>query len=100
VHNIAETKSGLNPANHTGDNQSAYVGDESIVRDNYANPRIGTYENGYVRYDMAPEFDQEFAQYRWPYQGGPEFEWEIPLDQIERFNGLTANRTWIPWSAP
>jgi hypothetical protein len=31
-----------------------------VARD-YANPKIGGYENGYVQYGMAPEFDTEFS---------------------------------------
>ena len=38
------------------------MGTENVARD-YANPKIGRYENGYVQYDMAPEFDNEFSQY-------------------------------------
>jgi hypothetical protein len=95
----SELRSGLNPANHVEGDQSAYVGTENVARD-YANPKIGRYENGYVQYDMAPEFDSEFAQYKFPYvttSGDTGFEWQIPSNMIDRFNELTANRSWVPW---
>gem|GEM_PF-6005267 len=47
---------------------------------------------------MHPAFDAEFARYGFPYEGGSEFEWQIPVGKIDRFNQLTVNRTWIPWS--
>lgn len=71
-----------------------------MARD-YANPKIGGYENGYVRYDMAPDFGDEFSQYKFPYvtaSGEPGFEWQIPVDMIGRFNELTVNRSWVPWA--
>jgi hypothetical protein len=33
-----------------------------VARD-YANPKAGGYENCYVQYDMAHEFDSGFSQY-------------------------------------
>ncbi len=89
----------MNPASHVEGDQSAYVGTENVARD-YASPKIGGYENGYVKYDMAQGFGNEFAQYRFPYvttSGGAGFEWQIPLNMIDRFNELTVNRTWIKW---
>lgn len=70
-----------------------------MARD-FANPKIGGFENGYVQYDMAPEFDREFSQYKFPYvttSGETGFEWQIPANMIDRFNELTVNRSWRPW---
>ena len=95
----AELGSGLNPANHLEGDQSAYLGTENVARD-FANPKVGGYENGYVRYHMAPEFETEFSRYKFPYvttSGATEAEWQIPANMISRFNELTLNRTWIPW---
>jgi large repetitive protein len=95
----SELESGLNPANHMEDDQSAYTGTENVARD-YANPKVGGYENGYVKYDMAPEFDSEFSQYKFPYvttSGETGSEWQIPVNMIDRFNELTVNRSWVPW---
>lgn len=78
---------------------SAYVGTKNVARD-YANPNVGNFENGSVRYDMAPEFDSEFSQYRYPYttsSGEAGYEWQIPVSMIDRFNELTMNRSWVPW---
>jgi RHS repeat-associated protein len=62
---------------------------------------VGDYENGYVRYDMAPEFDSEFSSpYKFPYvttSGGTGYEWQIPANMVDRFNELTVNRGWVPW---
>lgn len=78
--------------------QSAYLGSESVTRD-FANPKVGGYENGYVRNDMHPDFDQEFAPYRFRYDQRAQIaaEYQIPADMIGRFDELTLNRTWIPW---
>jgi RHS repeat-associated protein len=95
----AELYGGLDPANHQIGNRSAYVGTENVARD-FANPRVGGYENGYVRYDMSPEFEAEFSQYRYRYptaEGEEGAEWEIPVEMIPRFNDLTVNRTWLEW---
>jgi hypothetical protein len=95
----SELRGGLNPASHVEGDQSAYVGTENVARD-YANPKIGGYENGYVKYDLAQGFGNEFAQYQFPYvttSGEAGFEWQIPMNMIDRFNELTVNRTWIKW---
>ena len=56
-------RGGLNPASHVEGDQSAYVGTENVARD-YANPKVGGYENGYVQFDMKPQFASEFGQDR------------------------------------
>jgi len=95
----SELNSGLNPANHVEGDQSAYVGTENVAQD-FANPKVGGYENGYVKYEMTPEFDSEFAQYKFPYvttSGETGSERQIPLNMIDRFNELTLNRSRVPW---
>jgi len=96
----SELEDGLNPANHLEGDQSAYVGTENVARD-FADPKIGGYESGYIRFDMADEFDSEFSQYNFPYTtatGEIGSEWQIPASQIGRFNELTLGRTWVPFS--
>ena len=96
----SELEDGLNPASHLEGDQSAYVGTENVARD-FADPKIGGYENGYIRFDMADEFENEFSQYNFPYTtatGEIGSEWQIPASQIGRFNELTLGRTWIPFS--
>lgn len=94
----AELAFGLNPANHTEDDRSAYVGSESVARD-YANPKVGTHENGYIRFDMDDAFRDEFAPYlhRYDRRGPDRWEYAIPYELIGRFNELTMQRTWIEW---
>jgi hypothetical protein len=93
----SELENGLNPLNHLEGDQSAYVGSESVARD-FADPRIGGYENGYINFQMHPDFETEFAPYRFRYdlRGPDRWEYQIPQDMIGRFNDLTINRSWIP----
>jgi hypothetical protein len=49
-----------------GGDASAYVGSESVARD-LADPNVGNYENGYIRFDMDPKFESEFGKYRFDY---------------------------------
>ncbi len=93
-----ELGSGLNPANHAVGDRSAYVGSESVARD-FADPKVGGYANGSVRYQMQPAFEEEFSPFRFRYDGGGSERWEyqIPQEMIPRFNELTSGRTWAPW---
>ena len=93
-----EALNGLDPADFQVGDKSAYVGDEAAAR-TFAAPRIGNYENGYTRFDMHPDFRNEFSQYRAPYtEGGPDsVQYAIPVDRVDRFNELTLNREWIPY---
>jgi hypothetical protein len=86
----------LNPSDFSTRNRSAYVGDESAAR-TLADPRVGGYENSYTRFDMHPDFETEFAKFKFRYpEGGPgSYEYEIPQNMIGRFNELTVNRTGI-----
>jgi hypothetical protein len=100
----SELRSGLNPANHVEGDQSAYVGTKNVARvwpGIMRTQRSGGYENGYIQYDMAPDFIHEFSQYKFPYvttSGEAGFEWQIPANKIDRFNELTTNRSWVPWA--
>lgn len=85
-----EVANGVNPARHTGGNKSAYVGDKSTAQ-KYAG--TGPYEDGYVEYEMHPDFNKEFTSN--PHDGQPEREWQIPHSKIGRFNDLTITRKWI-----
>jgi hypothetical protein len=45
---------------------------------------------------MHPDFESEFGKFRFDYPGGAgRFEYQIPLEQIGRFNELTRDRSWI-----
>jgi hypothetical protein len=94
----SELRHGLDPVRHQIGNRSAYVGSESVARD-FANPKVGGYENRSIRYDMAPGFEREFQPYRFSYEGGGpnRWEYEIPVDKIDRFNELTVQRTPVSW---
>lgn len=92
----SELDSGLGPARFAAGDQSAYVGDEAAAR-TLAHPKVGSYENGYIRFDMHPDFVVEFSKFKYNYpEGGPgSYEYQIPQSMIPRFNELTLNRTWI-----
>jgi hypothetical protein len=54
--------------------------------------------DGYVRFEMDPKFWTEFSGFGRSHPssdvpGG--YEWGIPADMVDRFNGLTKNRTWV-----
>ena len=53
----------------------------------------GPYENYYTAFKMSPQFAEEFEPFL--YEGGPGVEYEIPYDQIDRFNELTISRTRV-----
>jgi RHS repeat-associated protein len=89
-----EVSRGLDPANHQGGDRTAYVGSEDEVRGLARESQI--HENGYVRYDMRPEFEPEFADVRHELVDPRHWEYRIPVDRIGRFNELTVDRTWIP----
>ena len=93
-----EALDGLDPADFQVGDKSAYAGDEAAAR-TFADPRIGNYENGYTRFDMHPDFKNEFAQYKSPYtEGGPSsVQYAIPAGKIDRFNELTINREWVSY---
>ena len=38
----------------------------AVARD-YSNPKIGGYENGYVRYNAAPQVGSDSGAYKFPY---------------------------------
>ncbi|GAB3851840.1 hypothetical protein GCM10028801_01990 [Nocardioides maradonensis] len=94
----SELEHGLDPARFAAGDQSAYVGDEAAAR-TLAHPNVGSYENGYTRFDMHPDFESEFSKFKYNYaEGGPgSFEYQIPQSMIPRFNELTLSRTWIPF---
>ena len=93
-----EALDGLDPADFQVGDKSAYAGDEAAAR-TFADPRIGNYENGYTRFDIHPDFKNEFAQYKSPYtEGGPSsVQYAIPAGKIDRFNELTINREWVSY---
>jgi hypothetical protein len=43
---------------------------------------------------MHPDFETEFAPYKFSYDGSDLSQWQIPDHMIPRFNELTVNRTW------
>jgi hypothetical protein len=95
-----ELGSGPNPTSHQmeGGDNSVYFGEQSVAADYQG---IGDYTNGSIRYGMHPDFEPEFADVKFRYDWkGPgntaRYEWQIPLDRLERFNELTLNRTWVP----
>ncbi len=93
-----ELARGLDPARHAGQDRSAYVGSRSVA-DDFADPRIEPYEDFKARFDMLPEFADEFAPFRSRYDGGgaDRFQYAIPQDRIGRFNELTRSRTRVPY---
>ena len=45
--------------------------DEAAAR-TLAHPKVGSYENGYIRFDMHPDFVVEFSKFKYNYpEGGP-----------------------------
>ena len=64
-----------------------------------AQPRVGSHENGYIRFDMDPRFASEFKDFRARYvEGGPgAYEYAIPVRLVPRFNELTRSRSWIEY---
>jgi hypothetical protein len=61
----SELDNGLDPATFATGDQSAYGGDEAAAR-TLANPDVGSYENGYTRFDMNSGFENEFAKVKFP----------------------------------
>jgi hypothetical protein len=98
VENIAdELANGPNPANHQLGDASAYFGERSVAGDYVGMPG---YAGGMVRYDMHPDFLQQFqdAAFRYDWQGpggAARIEWAIPAERLSSFNGLTLNRSWV-----
>lgn len=87
-----ELTNGLNPARHQTGDRSAYVGDEDVAQQFAGQPG---YEHGYIEFEMHPDFEAEFAPYKFDYDGSSSYQWQIPQHMISRFNELTVNRTWI-----
>jgi hypothetical protein len=73
--------------------RSAYLGEKSVVTKHYAGQ--AGYEQGYYEYTMRPEFDDEFSQYMRPHDGGDGMQWQIPVEQIPRFNELISGQRWV-----
>ena len=92
----SEVEHGLDPANFQEGNRRAYLGDERVAQE-YSNPMVGNYENGYTRFDVPrKEFTDKFGK-GFAYDGGElGKEWEIPADQIADLNDMTVSREWIP----
>jgi hypothetical protein len=74
-----ELKNGPNSALHqmVGGNNSVYFGEQGVAADYQG---IGYYANGSIRYDMRPEFDQEFSDVKFRYDwqgpdGSARYEW-------------------------
>ncbi|MET8634009.1 hypothetical protein [Streptomyces sp. NPDC004680] len=88
---------GLNPDLHRGRNQMAYLGEKSVVTEHYA--AQGPWEDGFYEYEMHPDFDTEFADYKMPHDGGDDFQWEVPLAKTPRFNELIINQSWVNYYA-
>ncbi len=74
---LDELANGLNPSRHTTGNRVAYVETEDVAQ-KFANPLVGTHENGYIRFTLT-RADLEGFGPRYAYEGGPGGEWEIPL---------------------
>ncbi len=93
-----EADNGLDPDNFATGDKSAYVGDEAAAR-SLANPSVGNYENFYTRFEMRPEFEQEFNnpnyKFEYPEGGSESYEYQLPRELISRFNELTISRTIV-----
>ena len=89
---------GLNANSARAGDGYAYVGNEPAVW-NFSRFSVNNYMDGYVKFEMDPKFWTEFGGFGKSYgssdvKGG--YEWLIPADMVDRFNGLTKNRTWVP----
>jgi len=92
-----ELANGLNPSRPVDGDGSAYLGTEDVAQE-YAAHRVGTHEDGYIRFKVNRR-DLAAITPRRKYQGGPGSEWAIPHSKIAEFNSKTVSRERIdmPW---
>ncbi|WP_199444337.1 polymorphic toxin-type HINT domain-containing protein [Umezawaea beigongshangensis] len=93
-----ELKHGPNAAAHQHGDRRIYFGEESVALEYQ---KRGDFAGGTIRYDMHPDFMQEFSDTAWRYDwNGPNnlarIEFAIPVERLSDFNRLTLNRIWIP----
>lgn len=73
------------------------MGTEDVAK-RWADYAVRTHEDGYIKFTFKHS-DLDKLGKKYPYEGGPGFEWEVPHENIDLFNRLTVNKEWIdmPW---
>ena len=93
-----EINNGPNSSSHQDGDRSVYFGERSVAAEYQGR---GSFANGSIRYDMKPEFLNEFSDTAFRYDrqgpgGSPRIEFVVPVGRVGRFNELTVGRTWEP----
>ncbi|MFI6146027.1 putative T7SS-secreted protein [Streptomyces sp. NPDC051109] len=108
AHAQYELDHGPNPANHQPgvdigggiiSDGKIYFGERAVAAE-YAGPTGANFAKGMVKYEMHPQFLEEFGDHVKVHDrngpgGAVRLEFEIPVEKLDRFNELTQRRSWV-----